>query len=294
MPAPPPAVDPEQAKTSTAKLVAKASARALAVDDTHVYYGDSDDDGVYAIDKTGGTTVRIARHAPVSGALALEGGFVTWVASPGDAVLRAPTKGGPQPTTLRDRGIFSDVAAMGDDVFLTEAIAAGGALYRVTGTTATKLAAFDGAPRAVMVDKTHAFVLTPGKIFRVPRTHGELETVGSGSHFSHAELDDAFVYVVGEVDRGRAILRFPKAGGEQTVVARDVRDAPIEVFGGEVLYFDATRPALRGVPVGGGASRVVLEDENLSTVSAIEADEKNVYVARGIHETGAVVAIPRK
>ena len=293
VPAPPPVSDPGEAKASHAKVVAKASARAIALDDTHVYYGDSDDDGVYAIAKAGGQAMRIARHAPVSGALALEGGFVTWVASPGDAVLRAPTAAGPQPTTLRDKGIFSDVAALGDDVFITEAIGAGGALYRVTGATSTKLAAFDGAPRAVMADKTHAFVITPSKIFRVPRQRGDLETVGTGARFSHAELDEAFVYVVGEVQGGRAIVRFAKAGGDPTIVVRDVRDAPIEVYGGEVLYFDAVRPALRAVPIAGGTSRVVMEDENLSTVSAVEADETTVYVARGIHETGAIVAIPR-
>jgi hypothetical protein len=290
---------PHQADSGPAKIehprvIAKASARALALDAAHIYYGDSDDDGVYAMAKTGGEPLRIARHAPVSGALALEDGHITWIASPGDAVLRAPISGGAQPTTLRDRGIFGGVAAVGEDVFITEAVSAGGALIRVTGPTASRLAAFDGAPRAVMADKTHAYVVTASKILRTPHQRGELETIATGNRFTHAELDDAFVYVVAEVDKGRAVVRFPKAGGPLAVVARDVRDAPIEVEGGDLFFFDAVRPQLRSVRASGGESRIVAEDEGLGTVSALEADASTIYVAEGIHESGVIVAIPRR
>lgn len=293
VPEPPRVPDRASAKGERPRVIAKASARALAVDADRIYYGDSEDDGVYSIAKAGGEPLRIARHAPVSGALALEGGFITWIASPGDAVLRAPIAGGVQPTTLRDRGIFSDVAAVGEEVFIAEAIAAGGAILRVTGATASRLAAFDGAPRAVMADKTHAFVVTSTKIVRTPHHRGEVETIASGTRFSHAEIDEAYVYVVAEVEKGRAVVRVPKAGGAVAIIVRDVRDAPIEVEGGEVFFFDAVRPQLRSVPVRGGDSRVVAEDEGFLTVSALEADASNVYVAQGVHETGLIVAVAR-
>jgi hypothetical protein len=293
VPEAPHVADAPGVKGERPRVVVKASARALAVDAARIYYGDSEDDGVYSIPKAGGDALRIARHAPVSGALALEGGFITWIASPGDAVLRAPITGGVQPTTLRDRGIFSDVAAIGEDVFITEAIGAGGALLRVTGPTAARLAAFDGPPRAVMADKTHAFIVTPTKIFRTPHARGELETVATGTRFTHAELDDANVYAVAEIDRGRAVVRFPKAGGPMAILARDVRDAPIEVEGGELFFFDGGKPQLRSVRVSGGESRIIAENEGLATVSAIEADASTVYVAQGIHESGVIVSIPR-
>ncbi len=296
VPEPPRPAEQTVVKSNRPRVVVKASARALAVavDASHVYYGDSDDDGVYSVAAAGGAPLRIARHAPVAGAIALAGSSITWIASPGDAVLRAPVTGGVQPTTLRDHGIFSDVAALGDVVFITEAIGAGGALLQVTGTTASRLAAFDGPPRAVLVDKTYVYVVTPSRIMRTLHARGELEVVASGTRFTHCELDDGFVYVVTDVDKARGVVRFPKAGGASSVVAREVRDAPIEVEGGELLYFDAAHAQLRSVAVAGGQSRVVVDDEGLATVSALEADATTIYVAEGVHETGVIVAIPRR
>jgi hypothetical protein len=281
------------ARTDRPRVIARATARALAVDAWRIYYGNSDDDGVYSVAKTGGQPLRIARHAPVSGALALDGTSITWIASPGDAVLRAPITGGVQPTTLRDRGIFASVATVGDDTFITEAIGAGGALIRVTGATASRLAAFDGPPRAVLADETHAFVVTPTTIYKTPHQRGELEPVATGSRFNHAVSDETFLYVLAEIDKARAVVRFPKAGGPMTVIARDVRDAPIDVEGSEVFFFDAVKPQVRRVPASGGESRVVVEDEGLAVVSAIDVDATTIYVAQGSHESGAIVGIPR-
>jgi hypothetical protein len=86
------------------RVFTRASTHALALDKTNVYFGDSEDDGVFAMPKEGGQPVKLARHAPVAGALALDGDSVTWIASPGDAVLKVSVHGGGQPTTLRDHG----------------------------------------------------------------------------------------------------------------------------------------------------------------------------------------------
>jgi hypothetical protein len=276
------------------RVFVQASSRALALDAKNLYYGDNEDDGVFSIPKAGGSPVRLARHAPVAGALALDGDYLTWIASPGDVVLRISTSGGGQPTTLRDRGIFSDVASVSGEVFIAEAVAAGGALLRVTGPTAARLVSFEGSPRVVMADATHAYVTTPTKVFRTPHVKGELETIATGVAFGSAEADDAFVYIVTEQDKARVVVRFQKTGGPMTVVARDVRDAPIEIIGDELLYFDATKPQLRATHSSGGPARIVAESEAFSVVTAIEADATTVYVATGSRESAAILAVDRQ
>jgi hypothetical protein len=294
VPAPPPAIVQPAANGKRPKVVARATARALAIDASNIYFGNSDDDGIYALSKKGGEPVRLARRAPVAGAIAVDGDSISWIASPGDAVLRLSLRDGGQPTTLRDRGIFSDVATAGGDVFITEANGAGGALLRVTGATASRLVSFDGAPRAVLADATHAFVVTPTRILRTPHEKGAAETIATGNAFAYPQTDEAFVYVVTDLAGVHVVARVPKAGGPMTTLARDVRDAPIEVEGADVLFLDAMRPQLRSVPKAGGDVRLVLEDEAFASVAALVADAATVYVASGARETGVIVAVERR
>lgn len=293
VPAPPPAATTLAVIGKKPRVFARASCRAIALDKDTVYYGDSEDDAIYSMPKAGGTPVHVSRHAPVAGAIALEGESIAWVASPGDAVLRISAAKGGQPTTLRDRGIFSDVAYAGEHLFIAEALGSGGALIRITGATATRIAAFDGAPRAVMTDATHAYVVTPTKIFRTPHLKGEVETIASGKGFFNPEIDEKFVYSFAQVGGAHVVVRLPKAGGPMTTIARDVRDGPAEIAGAEFYYLDANKPQLRVVPAGGGESRVVSEDESFATATAIEADEKTIYIAVGQRETGLILAVDR-
>jgi hypothetical protein len=291
VPEAPPATIQPTVDAKKPRLVAHASTRALAVDATNLYYGDSEDDGIFALAKAGGQPVRLGRHAPVAGAIALDTDSITWIASPGDAVHRIALRGGGQPTTLRERGIFSDVAAVGGEVFIVEAVGPGGALWRVSGATSSRVAAFDGAPRAVMADATHVYVITPTRILRASHAKGELETIATGSSFGSAEMDDGFIYVVAALDKSRVVAKVAKTGGPMTSLATGVRDGPLEVYGNEVLYFDAIRPALRAVAKTGGVSRLIVEDEAFSSASAIEADGPIVYIATGAAENGAIVAV---
>ncbi len=293
VPAAPPSAAPAPLKHDRPRVVVNANARAIAIDGGRLYYGDSDDSGVYSIPVSGGNPLRIARHAPVAGALAIEGGFITWIASPGDVVLRASVAGDNEPITLREHGIFSDVASAGGDIFVAEAIGTGGALMLVSSAASSRLATFDGPPRALMADGTHAFVVTSTTVLRVPRARGPIQTIASGARFTYATSDADFVYVVGEIDRHRTVIRVPKGGGRTETIASDVRDAPLEVDRGEVFFFDEGKPQLRSVRASGGPSRVVAEDPGFATVSAIAADAANVYVAHGVHASGAIVAIPR-
>ncbi len=294
VPEPPPAALPAVDSGKRPRVMARATSRALAIDATNIYFGNSDDDGIYAVPKQGGEPTRLARRAPVAGAIAIDATSISWIASPGDAVLKLALHDGGQPVTLRDRGIFSDVATAGGEVFITEALGAGGALLRVTGPTASRLVSFDGAPRAVMADATHAYVITPTKIFRTPHAKGELETIATGTGFAYPQMDDAFLYLVADVQGARGVVRLPKTGGPMTTLARDVRDAAIEVEGADVLFLDATRPHLRSVPKVGGDARVVAADEALAAVAAIVADATFVFVASGARDTGLILAVDRR
>ncbi len=277
-----------------ARVFVRASARALAIDATNVYFGDSDNDALFSAPKAGGEPVRLARHAPVSGAIAVGPESVVWVASPGDTVLQVPLRGGGQPLTLRERGIFSDVAVANGEAFIAEAIGPGGALLRASGSATSRIASFDGAPRALVADATYSYVLTPSKVYRADHAKGEKNVLAVGASFANPQIDDAFIYVQNEVDKVLFISRIPKNGGPMTELARDVRDVPFEVAGGEVLFFDAMKPQVRAVPTSGGAVRVLFEDEAFTTATSVVADATTVYIATGARESGVIVAFARR
>jgi len=286
-----------------ARVFTDASARALAIDATNVYYGDAETDGIYAKAKTGGgEAVRLARRAPVAGAIALDSESITWIASPGDAVLKLPLKGvypagyqeARQPTTLRERGIFSDVTSVSGDIFITEVVGAGGVLLRVTGPTAARLATFDGSPRAVVADSTHAYIFTSTRVLRTPHVKGEVETLATGTGFAHPQIDAGFLYFVAEIDKVRVVARLPKSGGAITTLARDVRDVPIEYEGGEIMFLDAARAQLRAVRTTGGPVRAIADNESFATATSIVADPTTVYIATGTQQSGSILAVDRR
>jgi len=280
------------------RLVVKAEARALTSYGTRLVYGDTVEDGVFVVAKTGGEPKRLARRSPISRSFAIDNEEISWVASPGDAVLKASLNTGAFPATVRDRGIFADIAASRGDVFTNEVIGAGGALIRITGATAARLAAFDGAPRGLVVDNTHAFVVTPTKIFKTPRLKGELETIATGSNLEWPALTNDRLYYVGEGDsfRRRVVYAVAKNGGAPAIVARDVRDAPIAVDGNELYWFDGSRPQLRALTLDdpNATPRVIAEDDVLATPSAIAVDPTTVFAGTGSKEQGVIVAIARK
>lgn len=279
-------------------IVARANAFAIATTKTQVYFGDAEDDTLFAVPKknaTGASAVtRIARRAPVSGALVADETSLTWIASPGDAVLRMPLDGSSAPTTIRDREIFTDVAASGGEVFLTGAAAGGGALTRITGPTAARLASFDVVPRSVFVDATSVFIVTTKSVLRTPRKRGEVTTLATGAGFGAATSDDACIYVSVVRGSSRAILRVPKYGGATNVTSSTdgVRDAPIAVRGGEVFFFDEARSALRAHAIDAKTTRLVSDDPIFERVSALAVDEDGAWVATGEASSGAVVHVP--
>jgi hypothetical protein len=308
--APPPAARAPASGTRP-RVVARSASRALALDGAHVYFGDAFEDTLESALKDGGASTRLARRAPVAGGLAIDGDTLSWVATPGDIVLHEPTSGGAA-IVLREQGIFADVAASDGEAFIVEAQGSGGVLMRISGVPsaaaldagakasprATRLAAFDGAPRAVVVDATSLYVATAQKILRVPRSGGAAgpETVALGSDFESPVLDGDYVYVVtaSGSSGGHDVVRVAKTGGPTATIAKNVRAAPIAVDSGDLLYFDAQRPRLLAMPLSGGAPRVLAQDDALSRPNAIATDADAVYVAAGERDDGIVLAVPRR
>ena len=72
VPEPPPVTRAAGRSGKKPRLLARATSRALAIDATNVYFGNSDDDGIYAVAKGGGEPTRLARRAPVAGAIAVD------------------------------------------------------------------------------------------------------------------------------------------------------------------------------------------------------------------------------
>lgn len=277
----------------------KANARAILLNSSNVYYGDTVDDGVYVIPKAGGEPRRIARRAPTSRTFAIDNDEISWVANPGDAVLRTSLHSGAFPATIRDRGIFADVAAIRGDVFVTEILGAGGALTRITGPTAARLTQFEGTPRGLAVDGDFVYVVTPTRVFRTPHVRGELETIAIGANFEWPVLDGGLLYLLsdGEGPKRRAIVAVPKKGGTPTTIVKAARDAPFAIEGGELVWFDAAKPQLVAMPTSGATSgvipRVVAEDERLALPTALALDATTAFVAAGAKDVAAILTIAR-
>jgi hypothetical protein len=306
------------------RILAKSTSRALSVDAERVYYGDGFEDTLVAVRKEGGDPVRLARRAPVAGALALDGDALAWIAAPGDIVLRVPLRavandGGADAGTtvapgavlpLREHGLFADVAANGGEIYVAEAQGTGGALTRIIGAgdvdpdagarmknalRSTKLATLDAAPRAIVVDATHCYVVTALKVVRTPRMSGALETITIGTDFDSPVLDGDYVYVVAGTGTAGAhdIVRVKKTGSATDTIVKDVRAAPIAIDRGEIFWFDPQRSRLMSLSLAGGTPRIVAQDDALSRPNAIATDADNVYVATGEREDGLVLAIAR-
>lgn len=295
VPPPPRAIAQPETRGAKTRVLVHAGARAIAVDADNLYYGDSEQDAVFAIPKAGGEPRRLARRAPVAGTFALDQDELAWVATPGDIVLRVNVKT-EATATLHDKGIFSDVAAGQGEFFITEVFGAGGAILRAGKGFTTKVATLDASPRAIVVSGDQLFVTTPQKLLRATRTRPDIEMLAIGTGFDNPQVGGDFVYVMATEPEsaGRTIARIPKAGGDLTPIVHDVRDAPMEVVGDEIFYFSGGRPQLRAIPVGGGNSRIVAEDEAFSYAAALAADETSIYVATGAGEDGLILAVPRR
>lgn len=275
------------------RVLASVVSRAVATDADQIYFGDLGDDGLLALAKRGGgAPVRIARRAPVRGALAAFRGQVVWIASPGDLVLRVPSSGGAT-TTLRDRGLFTDVAAEGSDVVFTEAAAGGGVVLRVTGTTAARLATLDASPRGIALGDADAFVVAGDELLRVPRARGAVSVLAAAASMASPVAAGDRVYVVAAAAGGEhVVLGVPRAGGEPVKVAARVHvRSPLAVHDGVLYVIDGERARLRAVTLATGVDRVIAEHEALASAVAIAADADGVVVATD--EAGVILGVGR-
>ena len=272
--------------------LAKASSRAIALDADNVYFGSSDDDTMMMVPKKGGPSVRLARRAPVVGGLARDGDLLGWIATPGDVVLKMPSKGA-VPLTVRDHGIFVDIAASGGEWFIAEVVPGGGAVTRIVNGGSSRIASLDVAPRALVVDGADIFVALPSKIVRYARGKTETVTVVSGTSIEAPFVTAQFMYFTQLVDNERVIARVARTGGEATTMVKRVAGAPFVVDKGEIFYFEGRRAEVRALAEAGGQPRTLATDDSFTRPNAIAVDEKSVYVAAGEREDGTITSFAR-
>jgi hypothetical protein len=277
--------------------LAKGSARAIAVDDGVLYFGDTTDDGLYAVPKSGGESTKLARRSPMPAGLAVDRGMIAWIASPGDVVLRTSLSGDASaPTAIREHGLFTGIAIAGGDVFVVEAEGSSSIVTRTSGSATSKIASFEGSPRGLTLDDAQVYVATSTRLVATPRGRGEPATLATGSGFAHPATGPAerFVYATipmsSSTGHARSIVRVPKTGGPLEVVATEARDAPIAVRRGSVYWFDAIRPAVLAASEP-GPPRTIAEDDALAQPAAIAVDDNGVFVATGFAEEGRILQI---
>lgn len=296
VPAPPPEEKSDEISTGPLPhVLARANTRALAADETRVYYGDAREDAVFAIDKEGGEPTRIARRAPVAGSLALDGGKLSWIASPGNVVLRTDLRTSTT-TTLKEGGIFVDVAASNGEVFIVEATGTGGTLHRVgSNGTAARLATFDALPRALAASKDDVVIATSTKLLRLPRSGGPVQTIASGAGFSSPQIEGEFVVVAANdaSSSGVVIVRFPKQGGPAVRVGRADRRTPVHASAGELFFVAGGKPRLVAIAADRGRQRILSEADVLSNAIAMTADAEHVFVATSDGDDGLLLSIAR-
>lgn len=290
--------------------LAHANTRAIVTSRSHIYFGDAEDDALFALPKSSTDHTRIARRAPMPGALSYDevSQTLAWIANPGDTVLRmSTTNAHGAASTVRDRGLFTDVAvATNGDVFITEAQDGSAVVTRVTGNTAARVATLDGLPRGVVVDAAHVYVATTTRLVQTSRVRGEVIELAKGSSFSNPQLDGSDVLATTTPEgqaatHRRIILRVRKktglSGTAQTVIdtiASNVRDAPMTVYKGTAYWFDADRPALLSRALNepaSAASVTVSEDPIFDRPNALAVDDDGIYIATGYGESARLFVL---
>jgi hypothetical protein len=270
------------------RVLARTTTRTLATDGVNVYFGDEEQNALMMVSGAGGENpILVERPAPLG--LALDGRAIAWIGRPGNVVRRV-SRAGAAAVTLRDQGTFTSIAASRGDTFVTENVGTGSALTLLTGSSVAQVASFDAPARAVVVDDAHAYVVTASALLRVPRAGGNVERVASGSELAHPQLDRDNVYFTGKVAASRGVLRVAKTGGDAVELVRDVRQAPIAVYGNDVFFLDESKPELRRIPTSGGAATLAGRDEALRRVTALVVDESRITVGT---ERGGVIALAR-
>ncbi len=272
------------------RVLARAASRAIATDGRRVYFGDDDNDAVLCVEKNGGTPQTLARRAPVFGALARDGDAVVWIGTPGDVILKTPAEGGAT-TTVRDRGIFTDLVADKGEVLVTEVLPKGGAVARIGELGAAKLGELESAPRGMAIDGSHVYVALAQSLVRVPRSRGSAETIAIGARLADPHVDDRFVYVTtSKTGRDAVVARVPKSGGQLEVIVSDVRPGtPTALYDGRLYYIGAARPELRALILGTQASQVVSIGDVFSSAVAMVADGDGLFLATG--DRAEIVAV---
>jgi hypothetical protein len=275
------------------RFLVRATVHVVGSDGATVFYGDEEQGTLMQVPASGGAATLLARPAPLD--LVVDGAAVTWVARAGNAILRVARSGG-EVAVAGEPGSFTSLAAHGGELFAAEKVATGGAVALVRKTSVTRIATVSSAPRGLEVDATHVYVLTERGLERAPRTGGEPQPLAAVRDPSDVKLDAEHVYFTAESQRGRALLRVPKAGGSVVELLPSIRDAPIAIYRDSLYYFDPRQPELLRVMLsaqGASPPMVVARNDAFGEVTALAVDDRQIYV--GTAQAGLMaVTRPRR
>jgi hypothetical protein len=263
-------------ESANRRVLVRGTVHVLASDGDEIYYGDEDQNALMAVPARGGRARLVGSPAPL--ALALSERHVVWIGRPGNAIFRA-ARGRAGADRLGSPGSFTTIAAAGKDVVVGEDIATGGAVTRFGGGGAVvRLATFDSRPRAVALDEEHVYVASGSELVRIARAGGARQQLASGRNFAALHVDRDYVYAAAPTPLGRAVVRVPKRGGPAVEVVATPSEGPLTLQSGALYFVAPQRSELLRVPAAGGAPVVVARDEAFTTVTAIAADRRAIYV----------------
>lgn len=244
---------------------------ALAIDATHLYWGDDLDDFSHMLMRR-----------------SLGGGDVELVYQAGERIL--------------------DLALDEDSVYVASAT---NELVRIpkSDSSATVVAWEPGAVVSVALDASHAYYadMTSGRIRRVPKGGDGFETLAEGlQDASNLALDETHAYWIDEAHNSGApaVKRVPKNGGTIEVLAegdsvklegfgRSTQDG-LAISGGKAFWVDEDDGAVYAVPKEGGSPLQLISGLKRPTALAIR--DGMIYVAANgtNYEGRGVLKIPEQ
>jgi sugar lactone lactonase YvrE len=162
--------------------------KAIAVDDTHVYFTvrdpDGDGDKVMKVDKSGGIPAILSSSVNNSYDITVDGSNVYWTNYNNGTVIKVAKTGGPS-TTLADDYHAMAITTDGKAVYWTNEYSEG-RIMKISkgGGVAVTLASNQNRPKGIAVDGGHVYWANwgDGKIMKVVKEGGVISSIASNQN----------------------------------------------------------------------------------------------------------------
>lgn len=290
--------DPGEVTTLASGL---SEPRAIAIDDTSIYWAEYLGGTIMKVGKAGGSPVPLASGQNPEEALTVDGEYVYWIGG-GGVVGRVAVAGGTPEViaTAADHGFTQQMAVNTTHIYWVfyrySGMAADGALLRVPidGGAVETLATVDGRAYGVALDAANVYWSNSelDAIMRLPLSGGSSSPLVTTSNVINAnvQVDAANVYF-NDVFTGR-ILKGSLGGGTATKLAEGNTPMTVAIDDNNVYWVDTEDDgAVRAVSKSGGAVATIASSQ--ARPRAIAVDDDAVYWSTlgvmGSSEAGTVM-----